>query len=710
MKLKNEEETEREDFFVHTNDLIPLVKNLKKSGSGWTGLCQSHDDRENSLSITRGDNGRAIVFCHAECGGDYERIFKGFGLWKDELPKKVKTPKRLVKTYDYLDEDGKLVYQVCRYEPKWFSQRAPDGNGGWLNSMELIPRVLYRLPELINSESSLVFVVGGEKDVDRLHSLGLVATTNSSGEGKWKPEYNKYLKGKDVVVIADNDKSGYAHADLVSKQIYRSANTVKLLSFPELQEKGDVSDWLDIEDNTVSLLLDIIESLEPISYLEEELDFSGNESHNIEAEMAVLGAILKNDILITKAIDADAVKHFYNPRTKKILGAMLRCFEAKHDINYVTVGDALGNDLEKVGGYEFLKSLEKSLPVNFNIDSWLSIIVAKSQYRELVALGKKVSKIAENESDTTKNIVNELIGKAYHIQTEDSKEGFTMVGEGLEDVILKARNNADTELSGIPTGFLDLDEVTSGYQDTDLIIVAARPSMGKTALCLNSGVHSAMNGYNTALFPLEMSKEQLIQRILCTESFVNSFDFRNGRLGEDDWLRITNVLPKLNEASLFIDDTPSLSFNELRAKSLQLKQELEHNGEKLHLIIVDYLQLMRGEGKKEGRFQEISQLARDLKALAKELRVPIIVLSQLSRAPEARTPPRPIMSDLRESGEIEQAADIVAFIYREEYYNPSDENRGLAELIIAKNRNGPTGTVYLAFIKQFTKFMNLFQR
>ena len=287
-------------------------------------------------------------------------------------------------------------------------------------------------------------------------------------------------------------------------------------------------------------------------------------------------------------------------------------------------------------------------------------------------------------------------------------EGFSHVQPVAEKVLAKVEEYSKREthaLTGLATGFRELDEMTSGLQPSDLIIVAARPSMGKTALCLTIAQNAAISEKAVVgFFSLEMSKEQLVMRMMSSEAKVDASRFRRGILSREEWERLARAIGTLSDARLFIDDTPGISVLEMRAKARRLAAEQKA----LDLIVVDYLQLMGGSRRNENRQQEVSQISRELKGLAKELNVPVIALSQLSRAPEARNPPRPMMSDLRESGSIEQDADVVAFIYREDYYKPTDENAGMAELLISKQRNGPTGTIKLAFLKEFTRFENFY--
>jgi replicative DNA helicase len=351
--------------------------------------------------------------------------------------------------------------------------------------------------------------------------------------------------------------------------------------------------------------------------------------------------------------------------------------------------------------------LENNLPLVFDVDSWINIIVAKSQYRELVSIGKKLTTLAEYEAQPVDTLANNVMDKVHNIKSIDKKSKLERNGDGLEDVIISAREAIGKGIVGLSTGFVDLDYILSGLQRTDLVILAGRPSMGKSALAMNIASNAAIqNNADVAVFSLEMSRAQLISRVLCGEAFVDSGAFKNGELQEHDWARLAECLPVIDGAGLYIDDTPGLTVNEIRSKALRLAQELE---KPLDLIIVDYLQLMTGKGL--GRQEIVTNISRELKGVAKELNVPVIALSQLNRQPEERAGYKPLMSDLRESGSLEQDADVVAFVFREEYYYPDKEDcKGMAQIIVAKQRNGRVGTIQLAWLKEYTKFMNLIER
>jgi replicative DNA helicase len=439
-------------------------------------------------------------------------------------------------------------------------------------------------------------------------------------------------------------------------------------------------------------------------YLEKPLPSSA------ESERVILGAILLDNQLLTQAIEKLNVEDFYSPLHRRIFKAMTALFEKSERIDPILIGEELKKDgsIESIGGIATITNLTYGLPHFSDIFDYCKVVKDKSIVRNLIKVCNQITSEALSEEDDAKDVLDNAEKMIFALADERTRQGFSHIQPIAESVLAKVQEYAKREthaLTGLSTGFRDLDEKTSGLQKTDLIIVAARPSMGKTALCLTLAQNAAiMEKAVVAVFSLEMSKEQLVMRMLSSEAKVDAHRFRTGYLTRDEWGRLAEAIGTLSEAKIFIDDTAGISVLEMRAKTRRLFAEQK----KLDLIVVDYMQLMSGSKKTESRQQEVSQISRELKALAKELQVPVVALSQLSRAPEARNPPRPMMSDLRESGSIEQDADVVAFIYREDYYKPTDENAGIAELLISKQRNGPTGTVKLAFLKEFTRFENYY--
>lgn len=427
---------------------------------------------------------------------------------------------------------------------------------------------------------------------------------------------------------------------------------------------------------------------------------------DVEAEQAVIGAILLDNDAIYKALEIFVPTDFYRPSHRKIFEAMLRLNEREDVIDLLLLRDELERqqELDDVGGPAYLASLVDVVPTAANIEFHAKIVHEKSIARRLLNASIGIATRCYDDAEDVNHILEDAEQEIFEISEGRIKQGFTplseIVKEGFEKIEeLSVRKSLVT---GVPTGFLELDEMTSGFQPSDLIILAARPAMGKTSFCLNIAQHVGVREQlPTAIFSLEMSKEQLGIRLLCAEARLNSHDVRIGNIQDDDWERLTHASEILSKAPIYIDDTPALSILEMRAKAKRLKME-----KGLETVIVDYLQLMQPRARRENRQQEITEISRSLKTLAKELHVPVIALSQLSRAVEQRTDKRPQLSDLRESGAIEQDADVVMFIYRPDVYF-DDAPEGVAELIIGKQRNGPIGAVQLAFIKEYTRFENL---
>src|ERR687895_386796 len=433
--------------------------------------------------------------------------------------------------------------------------------------------------------------------------------------------------------------------------------------------------------------------------------------HCAEAERAILGAIVLDNSLVNQAIELLRPDDFYVRAHQFVYRAMIALSERGSEINPILLGEELRREgvLEQVGGISIISELTYGLPHFTNVAAYAKVVRDKSLMRQLVRVSNKITSEALEEEDEAEMILDHAEQMIFALADERTRQGFAHVKPVADQLLEKVQEMAGRSamLTGLTTGFTELDTMTSGLQPSDLVIVAARPSMGKTSLCLTLAQNAAIHaGAVVAIFSLEMSKESLVMRMLCSEAHVDAHRFRSGFLSRDEWARLAGALGTLAEAKIFIDDTPGISVLEMRAKARRLAAEQK----KLDLIIVDYMQLMSGSSRRsESRQQEVSQISRELKGLAKELNVPLIALSQLSRAPESRTDHRPQLADLRESGAIEQDADVVAFIYREEQYNRTEENAGLAEVIIAKQRNGPTGTVNLAFLKEFTRFENMWR-
>ncbi len=428
--------------------------------------------------------------------------------------------------------------------------------------------------------------------------------------------------------------------------------------------------------------------------------------HNIEAEQSVLGAmILEKDVIVT-ATEILKSTDFYKEAHSEIYEAILDIYNKDEPVDLVTLSEELTQrgTLEAVGDVTYLSDLSTSGILTSNAKYYAKIVEEKALLRRLI---KASSEIIEKgyEAEEAESLLDMAEKNIFDISQKRNREGFSPIKEILLDTIdrIEELYSNKSGITGLASGFTDLDRKTSGLQKSDLILVAARPAMGKTAFSINVCQNAAVRfGASVAIFSLEMSKDQLVQRMLSSESHIEIQNIRNGTLTENEWPKLANAMGPLAESKIFIDDTPGINVMEMRAKCRRLKME-----KGLDLIMIDYLQLMSAHGKADSRQQEISGISRALKILAREMECPVIALSQLSRAPELRADHRPILSDLRESGAIEQDADIVMFLYRDEYYHPDSEKQNIGEVIIAKHRNGSTGTIELAWLGQFTKFANL---
>ncbi len=432
---------------------------------------------------------------------------------------------------------------------------------------------------------------------------------------------------------------------------------------------------------------------------------------NLETEQCVLGSILLRPGALVKALEELTADDFYTEAHKSIFNAMTTLFEKNEPQDLITVTSILKNEnkLEAAGGPGYLATLTDIVPVAANISYYAKIVREKSILRQLINTTTDIAVRCYEEQDDVDGLMDEVEQTIFEISRSKSKQGFSPIKEIVNDAFKTVERLFERKelITGVPTGFSEFDKLTSGLQRSDLIIIAGRPSMGKTALAMNIVQNcSILSKTPAAVFSLEMSKEQLGMRMLCSVSRVDSHRLRTGSLRDQDWPKLARASGILSEAKIFIDDTPSITILEMRAKARRLKTEHD-----IGMVIVDYLQLMRGRSSTERREQEISEISRSLKAMAKELKIPVIALSQLNRSVESRPNKRPQLSDLRESGAIEQDADLIVFIYRDEVYNKSEDNpkRGLAEIIIGKQRNGPTGHFELAFMDRFTTFENLAQ-
>jgi replicative DNA helicase len=428
---------------------------------------------------------------------------------------------------------------------------------------------------------------------------------------------------------------------------------------------------------------------------------------SLEAEMSTLGSMLIDRDAIAKVIDLLDPEDFYKEAHRAVYEAICTLFEKGEPADLITVTEALREHgkLDRVGGAVFISSLANSVPTAANVEYYAKIVKDRAILRALVKAGTSIAASAYEASADVEVALDEAEQAIFQIAQKKSIQSYTDIRRVLVEAFerIEYLYSSKGGVTGVASGFSDLDNITSGFQPSDLIIIAGRPSMGKSAFALNIVENAALrDGVPCAVFSLEMSKEQLAQRMLCSVAGVDGQRLRTGFLRDDDWPKLSFALGKLSEAAIFVDDTPSISIMEMRAKARRIRAE--HN---LGLIVVDYLQLMVGKTRTESRQQEVTEISRSLKQLARELEVPVVALSQLSRAVEQRTEKIPSLADLRESGSLEQDADVVIFLYRDDYYNLDSDRKGLMDIIVAKQRNGPTGKVSLVFLKEFGRFESL---
>ena len=434
--------------------------------------------------------------------------------------------------------------------------------------------------------------------------------------------------------------------------------------------------------------------------------------HDIEAEQAVIGSMLTDMEAVISSIEVLKPEDFYREDNKLIYTAMVNLYSRSEPIDLITVKSELESmgKFDQVGGIEYLAELPEKVPTTANASKYIKIVEEKSTLRRLIKTANEIIELGYDPTEDLEDILEGAEKKIFNLMQDKNQKGYTAIKDVLVDSFtnLEELYNRKQHITGVPTGFIDLDYRTAGLHGSEFILIAARPAMGKSAFVLNIAANAALKAnVPVAIFSLEMSKEQMVNRMLCSEAMVDSNKVRTGKLEEEDWAKLAEAIGPLSEAGIYIDDTPGISITEIRARCRKLKLEKD-----IGLVIIDYLQLVQGSSKRAlgSREQEIAEISRSLKILAKELDVPVIALSQLSRAVEQRPDHRPMLSDLRESGSIEQDADIVMFLYRDDYYNEDSEKKDIAEVIIAKQRSGSTGTVDLRWMGSYTKFVNLEKR
>ncbi|MDG2300960.1 MAG: replicative DNA helicase [Acidimicrobiales bacterium] len=430
--------------------------------------------------------------------------------------------------------------------------------------------------------------------------------------------------------------------------------------------------------------------------------------HNLAAEESLIGAMLMSKDAVADAIEIVTGEDFYKPAHQHIFNAITSLFGGGEPADIVTVADELSraNLLEGIGGNATLIELQASTPAATNTAEYAKIVHSHAQLRRLISTGSEIAEIGFSQPDDVVKALDEAETLVFNLAQGRAEDTFVELRSLLDDGLNRLEYLVEhgSEVTGTPTGFKDLDRVLAGLQPNNLVVVGARPAMGKTSFGLNIATHAAMNANSPVLFfSLEMSQLEISQRLLCTEARVDSSKVRTGRMNDSDWTKISHAVGRLAEAPIWIDDNPNTTVMEIRAKARRLKSRIGNLG----LVVVDYLQLMSGRARAENRQVEISEISRGLKILARELECPVMALSQLSRNLESRTDKRPMLSDLRESGAIEQDADVVMFLYRDEVYDPESPDTGMAEIQVAKHRSGPTDRIRLAFLPHFTKFVDM---
>lgn len=430
--------------------------------------------------------------------------------------------------------------------------------------------------------------------------------------------------------------------------------------------------------------------------------------HDIEAEQAVIGSMLTDKEAVITALEILKPEDFYREDNRLIYTAIVNLYNRAEPIDIITLKDELSsiNKLDAVGGLEYIAQLPDKVPTTANALRYVKIVEEKSILRSLIKTANEIIQLGYDPTQEVEQIMDGAERKIFEVMQRKNQKGYHSIKDILVESFtqLEKLYNQKQHITGVPTGFADLDYKTAGLHNSDLILVAARPAMGKSAFALNIASNAAVRAkIPVVIFSLEMSKDQMANRILCSEALVDSNKVRTGKVEDEDWAKLAAASGMLSESEIYIDDTPGISIMEIRAKCRKMKME-----KNIGLVVIDYLQLIQGSNKRGGsREQEIAEISRSLKILAKEIDVPVIALSQLSRAPEQRPDHRPMLSDLRESGSIEQDADIVMFLYRDDYYNEDSEKKNIAEVIIAKQRSGSTGTVELMWLGSYTKFANL---
>jgi replicative DNA helicase len=704
---------------MNLQEFISVAENhsgyrAKKVGKEYSVRCPAHDDSTPSLNI-REDGDKLLITCFAGC--QTENIVSSLGLQMSDLfnNPKVRQEYKILAEYDYFDESGELLYQTLRTNQGKGTFRQPSPDGGWIWSrggdlhykndrgdwarvkgrdfekgkeqreFPKVRLVLYNLLELLSRPSDVVVCVAGEKNVDYLKKypdLGFVPVCNVGGENKGIQEYVEFIKDRYVVLIPDNDEAGDKHVRTLYEALRKQNKNVRIVPLPGLTQSGeDIVEWFDLYGHTIEEFLDLLYDCKlPNARL---------------AERAVLGAIFKNNRLINEVIENELLNAFFVNSYKEIVKAMISCVDKNLRIDKITVGEELGSRLLVIGGYDVIDDLIEHGKVEESIEDYLSLIRSSYEARELISVADKVKRGAQ----TGKNIqqLKGVLGATLNKVAPEKRKAqpmFTLVEKYLQ--------NYGDKKTGVTTGFKTIDEISRGLPKKSLITLAGRPSQGKSTLMMNIATGAAKAGQKVLVLSIEMSGEdELAPKALSAEALVPLSNILNDAMSPEEVMRIQSTYINIPKANLMVDDSPILSLQQIRTK---ISNYILEYG-KLDMVMVDFMQ--RVKGTKQQRNQEVEEVAFTLKAYAKEFDLAMVGLSQLSRSVETRIDKRPVLADLKESSGVEEASDVVMFIYRDEYYNPTEENKGLTEINFAKGRNIGTGLVKLGFVPKVSRFFDL---
>lgn len=683
-------------------DILGRLEGVKSTGANYTAKCPCHDDSSNSLSIFKTYDGNYIPFCHAGC--DYQSLKAELGINASNL-----RDKGITNIYQYYTKDGEESFQCLRYFPKNFKQRRKVGED-WVWDLKGVDLTLYRLPELLASQTErAVFIVEGEKDADRLRALDLVAVAYPLGAGKWRESYTEFLVDRTCYVITDNDKPGLDAGLKVAKALYGKAKLIKIINFGDtIGLKEDISDYLDkysLEDlkflikNTKEFKPGVEAENLPVTAPQTQIQAAP------ELELTIIDSCLTDNSLFLKASEYLIDSDFYLPIHRKAFKIASALYDASNFVDKDLLLTRLRIDEDAANLKLFADRLNGNVISFYSFEVYCKTVKHKSKIRSLIKECDYIATKAREDTDGT--VFDEAEEKIYGVNSDEiNLDGdFESIETITNDIIVKGDAFAASgdHLLGLDTGYNDLNNLTMGLQRGDYVIVAARPSMGKTSLVCDIVNSTIMANKRVAIFTLEMTKEQIVAKMMSQNLAINANDIKRGNLSESQRMSVNQFKQMIAGSNVKINAKPGISPQQMRRSLRRLAAQIGD----LDLIVVDYMQLMSGNSlKSENRQQEMTTISRELKGMAKIFDAPLIAVSQLSRKPEERksTDYRPLMSDLRESGSLEQDADIIAFLYREDYYNKHSDNPGLTEIIVAKNRNGPVDTCYLQFIKEYTHF------